>query len=61
MPTAAALGFSNAMAALNCTAAGARGRIDDGNEARQLIASGTARRMNPSIAAGALLERTRAR
>jgi sulfofructose kinase len=61
MPMAAALEFSNAMAALNCTAAGARGRIDNGNEARQLIASGTARRTNPSIAASALLGRTQAR
>ena len=53
MPIAAALEFSNAMAALNCTAMGARGRIDHGIEARQLIATGFARRNNPSIAARA--------
>jgi sulfofructose kinase len=50
MPIAEALEFSNAMAALNCTAQGARGRIATGEEARQLIQSGIARREDPAIA-----------
>jgi sulfofructose kinase len=50
MPIAEALEFSNAMAALNCTAQGARGRIARGEEARQLIQSGVARREDPAIA-----------
>jgi sugar/nucleoside kinase (ribokinase family) len=50
MPIADALEFSNAMAALNCTAAGARGRIADRNEARQFMQSSVARREHPAIA-----------
>ena len=38
MPTAEALDFSNAMAALNCTAIGARGGIKSEREVRQLMA-----------------------
>ncbi len=38
MPTAEALDFSNAMAALNCTAIGARGGIKTEGEVRQLMA-----------------------
>jgi len=38
MPIADALEFSNAMAALNCTAPGARGGIATADEARRLIA-----------------------
>lgn len=49
MPLADALEFSNAMAALNCTAFGARGRIATAEEARQLIARGE-RRAQPEIA-----------
>ena len=49
MPIADALGFSNAMAALNCTAPGARGRIASLEEARGLIAQG-ARRSSMEIA-----------
>jgi sugar/nucleoside kinase (ribokinase family) len=49
MPIADALEFSNAMAALNCTAAGARGRIDNGGEARKMLAARAARRVNESI------------
>ena len=40
MPMAEALGFSNAMAALNCTAVGARGGIATLDEARHLLAAG---------------------
>jgi sulfofructose kinase len=50
MPISEALDFANAMAALNCTAAGARGgiaRLDDG---RTLMRSGQ-RREQPEIAA----------
>lgn len=43
MPVAEALAFSNAMAALNCTAHGARGRIASAEEARTLMARGTRR------------------
>ena len=48
MPMAEALGFSNAMAALNCTAVGARGAVGaDGiatlDEARNLLARGERR------------------
>jgi sulfofructose kinase len=50
MPIADALEFSNAMAALNCTAAGARGRIAGRDEARQFMQSGVARREHPAIA-----------
>ncbi|HVV46039.1 MAG TPA: PfkB family carbohydrate kinase [Bryobacteraceae bacterium] len=51
MPIAAALEFSNAMAALNCTAYGARGRIGGVEEVRCLLQSGIARRKDPAIAA----------
>ena len=50
MPIADALEFSNAMAALNCTAQGARGRIAKSDEARRLMESGVARREHPAIA-----------
>ena len=50
MPIADALEFSNAMAALNCTAEGARGRIADIREVRQFMQSGIARRQHPSLA-----------
>jgi len=50
MPIADALEFSNAMAALNCTAEGARGRIAGVEEARQFMQSGIARRPHPSLA-----------
>jgi sulfofructose kinase len=50
MPIADALEFSNAMAALNCTAPGARGRIASADEARQFMQSGVARREHPAIA-----------
>ena len=43
MPMAEALGFSNAMAALNCTAVGARGGIATLAEARHLLARGERR------------------
>jgi sulfofructose kinase len=43
MPMAEALGFSNAMAALNCTAVGARGGIATLEEARHLLAHGQRR------------------
>lgn len=49
MPMADALGFSNAMAALNCTAAGARGGIATLGEANALLARGE-RRTQPEIA-----------
>jgi len=50
MPIADALEFSNAMAALNCTAPGARGRIATGEEAGIFMQSGVARREHPAIA-----------
>ena len=50
MPLADALEFCNAMAALNCTAAGARGRIAKAGEAREFMRSGVARREQPAIA-----------
>ena len=50
MPIADALEFSNAMAALNCTAPGARGRIANAEEARAFMQSGIARREHPAIA-----------
>jgi len=50
MPIADALEFSNAMAALNCTAPGARGRIAIAEEAREFMQSGVARREHPAIA-----------
>ena len=49
MPIAEALGFANAMAALNCTAMGARGGIATLDEARNLQARGE-RRTQPDIA-----------
>jgi sulfofructose kinase len=49
MPIAEALGFANAMAALNCTAMGARGGIATLDEARNLQARGE-RRSQPEIA-----------
>jgi sulfofructose kinase len=49
MPIAEALGFANAMAALNCTAMGARGGIATLDEARSLQARGE-RRSQPDIA-----------
>jgi sugar/nucleoside kinase (ribokinase family) len=50
MPMREALEFSNAMAALNCTAAGARGHIAGIDEARRLMQSGAGRRAHPAIA-----------
>jgi sulfofructose kinase len=50
MPTAEALEFSNAMAALNCTALGARGGIRGREEVREMMARG-ARRIHPDFAA----------
>ncbi len=52
MTIADALEFSNAMAALNCMAFGARGGIRTPSEARALLQSGS-RRENPDIAARA--------
>ncbi len=52
MTIADALEFSNAMAALNCMAFGARGGIRTPAEARGLVESGS-RRANPAIAARA--------
>ena len=52
MTIAAALDFSNAMAALNCTAMGARGGIRGLDEIRLLMARGE-RRSNPDFAARA--------
>jgi sulfofructose kinase len=49
MPMADALGFANAMAALNCTAVGARGGIATLEEARNLLHRGE-RRSQPEIA-----------
>ena len=49
MPIADALGFANAMAALNCTAVGARGGIATLAEAQGLLARGE-RRSQPEIA-----------
>jgi sugar/nucleoside kinase (ribokinase family) len=57
MPIGAALEFSNAMAALNCTARGARGRIATVEEAHQLIHSGVARRGDRAISDRALSDR----
>lgn len=50
MPLAEALEFSNAMAALNCTATGARGGIARLDEVRSLMARAE-RRVNPEFAA----------
>ena len=44
MPVCEALEFSNAMAALNCTALGARGGIGTRDAARDLIGRGERRR-----------------
>src|SRR5690348_9089232 len=49
MPVAEALEFSNAMAALNCMALGARGGIATMEDAKRLIATGS-RRSQPEIA-----------
>ncbi len=49
MPLEEALDFSNAMAALNCTALGARGRIATAEDARLLMRRGE-RRINRSYA-----------
>jgi len=51
MPMREILEFSNAMAALNCTALGARGGIKGLDEVRTLIAAHTERRSNPEFAA----------
>ena len=48
MPLREALEFSNAMAALNCTALGARGRISTAEEARAFMARAE-RRSNPDF------------
>ncbi len=48
MPVRDALEFSNAMAALNCTALGARGRIASLAEAQALMRNGN-RRVNPEF------------
>jgi len=53
MPIADALEFSNAMAALNCTAVGARGGIATIDQARHLMAHGQRREL-PEIAARAI-------
>jgi sulfofructose kinase len=50
MPIGAALEFSNAMAALNCTARGARGRIVGVEEVHRLMQSGVARRADRALA-----------
>ena len=52
MPIAEVLEFSNAMAALNCIAPGARGNIATIEEAFRLIHSETARREDPAIVSG---------
>jgi sulfofructose kinase len=52
MPMREALEFSNAMAALNCTASGARGGICGPEAVRALVARGE-RRIHPEIAARA--------
>jgi sulfofructose kinase len=52
MPLAKALEFSNAMAALNCTAEGARGHIASREEALRLIGSAPPRLADPTIVAG---------
>lgn len=49
MPMGEALDFSNAMAALNCTALGARGGIQSAAEARQLMGR-VERRVHPDMA-----------
>lgn len=49
LPIGDALTFSNALAALNCTAAGARGRLETVGEAKALIARGE-RRIQQDIA-----------
>jgi len=54
MPLAEALDLANAMAALNCTAAGARGGIATLRDAQHLIKTGS-RRSQPEIANRALL------
>jgi len=49
MPLADALDFSNAMAALNCTAIGARGGIKDASAAREMMARAQ-RHISPDFA-----------
>jgi sulfofructose kinase len=56
MPIREAMRFSNAMAALNCTAPGARGAIASVEEANQLIARAE-RRSHPEIARRAMVLR----
>src|SRR6185312_8772141 len=56
MPIGAALEFSNAMAALNCTARGARGRIATADEVHRLMESGVARRADRAILARIVAE-----
>jgi sulfofructose kinase len=53
MPMREVLEFSNAMAALNCTALGARGGIGNLDEVRRLAATG-ARRVHPEFKARAV-------
>lgn len=53
MPMREALEFSNAMAALNCTALGARGGIAGLDEIRRLMAAGQ-RRVHPEFSARAM-------
>jgi sulfofructose kinase len=55
MPMREALDFSNAMAALNCTALGARGGIAGLEEVRSLVAEGS-RRVHPEFSARAAAE-----
>jgi sulfofructose kinase len=52
-PMARVLDFANAMAALNCTALGARGRIARGAQAQRLMTSGS-RHVNRAYQTGAL-------
>lgn len=49
MPIADALEFSNAMAALNCTEAGARGHIAGREEALRFMQAGISRREHPAL------------
>jgi sulfofructose kinase len=49
MPIADALEFSNAMAALNCTAPGARGHIADAEEVRKFMQAGVTRRAHGDL------------
>ncbi|MEZ5401829.1 MAG: PfkB family carbohydrate kinase [Bryobacteraceae bacterium] len=60
MPIGDALEFSNAMAAINCTAVGARGRIGSRDEALALIGKGE-RRSHPEFGAGEFVRRKSSR